>query len=69
MALKKQYVRDGQNRIIGSVTSGFNQGAEVVRDSHGQILGRTNELFHTTRNTDSIVSINTPDPGLLLRRK
>jgi hypothetical protein len=69
MALQKRYVRDGQNRIIGNVTCGFNQGTEVVRDNHGQILGRTNELFHTTRDTNSIVSINTADPGLLIPKK
>jgi hypothetical protein len=70
MALNKRYVRNGRNQIIGNVTSGFNQGSEVVRDNHGQILGRTNELFHTTRRTDgSLVSLNTSDPGLLIPKK
>ena len=70
MTLKKEYVRNGRNQVIGNVTSGFNQGTEVVRDNHGQILGRTNELFHTTRQTDgSLVSLNTSDAGLLIPKK
>jgi hypothetical protein len=70
MALQKRYVRDGRNQIIGNVTSGFNQESTVVRDNHGQILGRTNELFETTRRTDgSLVSLNTADPGLLIPKK
>jgi hypothetical protein len=69
MALKKEYVRDGRNRIIGNVTSGFNDESKVVRDDHG-ILGRTSDRFHTTRRTDgSLVSINSSDPGLLIPKK
>ena len=70
MALKKKFIRGGRNEIIGSVTSGFNQGAEIVRDNDGQILGRTNEVFHTTRRNDgSLVSLNTSDAGLLIPKK
>ena len=32
MPLKKEYVRDGRNQIIGSVTSGYADESEVVRD-------------------------------------
>jgi hypothetical protein len=39
--LKKEIVRDGRNKIIGSVTSGFADDSAVVRDEHGQIVGRT----------------------------
>ena len=68
--LKKTYVRDGKNRIIGSVTSGYSDSSEVIRDEHEQILGRTNERFHTTRDAHgSLVSINSSDPGLLIRKK
>lgn len=70
MPLKKDYVRDGRNRIVGSVTSGYSDESEVVRDSDNQIAGRTSGNFNTTRDGDgSIASINSADPGLLIRRK
>jgi hypothetical protein len=70
MSLKKEYVRDGKRRIIGSVTSGFSDTSSVVRDEKNQIAGRTSEKFRTTRdNHGNLVSINSPDPGLLIGRK
>ena len=70
MSLKKDYVRDGKRRIIGSVTSGFSDTSSVVRDEKNQIAGRTSEKFRTTRdNHGNLVSINSPDPGLLIGRK
>jgi hypothetical protein len=68
--LKKEYIRDGKKRIIGSVTSGFSDTSAVVRDEDNQIAGRTSERFHTTRDKDGgLVSINSHDPGLLIGRK
>lgn len=69
--LKKEYVRDGNRQIIGSVTTGYSGGTSaVVRDENNQIVGRTSELFHTTRDKDGgLVSINSSDPGLLINRK
>ena len=69
MSLTKQYVRDGQRRIIGSVTSGFSDTSAVVRDEDNEIVGRTSQRFDTTRDEHgNLVSINSPDPGLLLGR-
>jgi hypothetical protein len=68
--LKKEYIRDGKRRIIGSVTSGYSDTSAVIRDEKNQITGRTSEKFHTTRdNHGNLVSINSPDPGLLINRK
>ena len=68
--LRKTYVRDGKNRIIGSVTNGYSDSSEVIRDEHEQILGRANERFHTTRDAGgSLVSVNSSDPGLLIRKQ
>jgi hypothetical protein len=68
--LKKIYVRDGSRRIIGSVTTGFDDTTSVVRDERNQIAGRTNERFSTTRDAHGkLVSTNTSDPGLLIGRK
>ncbi len=69
--LKKTYVRDGKNQVIGSVTIGFEGSFEaLVRDEHDNIIGRTSERFGTTRDGHGhLISINSADPGLLLNRK
>ena len=70
MSLSKKYVRDGKNRIIGSVTTGFDDTTAVVRDEQNRINGRTNERFSTTRDENGkLVSINSADAGLLINRK
>lgn len=70
MPLKKDYIRDGRNQIIGSITGGFDDTSEVVRDTDNTFLGRTSERFQNTRDDHgNLVSLNTPDPGLLIRRK
>ena len=70
MSLKKEYVRDGNRRMIGSVTTGYSDTSSVVRDEENDITGRTNERFNTTRDTHGkLVSTNSADPGLLIGRK
>lgn len=42
MSLSKKYVRDGNRKIIGSITSGYSGGtSDVVRDDRNGITGRT----------------------------
>jgi hypothetical protein len=69
--LRKDYVRDGNRRIIGSITSGYSGGTSyVVRNEQNQITGRSSELFHTTRDgSGKLVSTNTSDPGLVIKQK
>ena len=68
--LKKNYVRDGNRRIIGSVTTGYSDSSKTVRDDQNHVAGRTNERFGTTRDAqDRLVSINSADPGLLIRKE
>ena len=70
MSPKKDFVRDGNRKIIGSVTSGFSDTSAVVRNEDNRIAGRTSERFHTTRDgRGNLVSTNTPNPGLLIRRE
>jgi hypothetical protein len=70
MTLSKEYVRDGKKQTIGSVTTGFDDSSSVVRDNSGATLGRTSDRFSNTRDsTGNLVSSNTPDPGLLFRKK
>jgi hypothetical protein len=70
MALTRKYVRNGERKIIGSVTSGYSGGtSDVVRDDRNGIAGRTSDLFRTTRDgRGNLVSTNTSDPGFLIRR-
>jgi hypothetical protein len=69
--LKKTYVRDGKNRVIGSLTTGFEGSFEtLVRDEHDNVIDRTSQQFGTTRDgRGKLVSLNTADPGLLFNRK
>lgn len=68
--LKKDYIRDGTRRITGSVTTGYSDTSAVVRDEENRIAGRTSDRFHTTRDSNGkLVSTNSADPGLLIRRK
>lgn len=70
LALEKNIVRDGKRQIIGSVTTGFDEGQSVVRDNHGSILGRTSTRNNQTRDSSGqLVSSNTADPRLLINRK
>jgi YD repeat-containing protein len=64
--LKKNVIRAGRNRVVGSVTTGFAGGSSLVRDAEGRLLGKTSEKFHSTRDAQGkLVSTNTPDAGLL----
>lgn len=70
MSLIKKYVRDGNRKIIGSVTSGYSDTSSVVRDERNEITGHTNSRFDTTRDAhDNLVSIDSSDSGLLIKRK
>ncbi len=40
--LKKDFIRDGNRSIIGSVTSGYSDSSSIVRDQRNQITGRSN---------------------------
>jgi YD repeat-containing protein len=69
--LKKVYVRDAENRLVGSITTGFEGSFEaLVRDERGDVIGRTSERFGTTRDgRGNLVSTNTADAGLLIDRE
>jgi len=68
--LKKDFIRDGNRSIIGSVTSGYSDSSSIVRDQRNQITGRTNERFDTVRDTHGkLISTNSADPGLIIGRK
>jgi hypothetical protein len=64
--LKIEYVRDGKHQIIGKKTSGLAAGETVAHDAHGKILGRSSQLFGTTRDAKgSLSSTNQADVNML----
>ena len=68
--LKKDFIRDGTRRIIGSVTTGYSDTSAVDRDEGNRIAGRSSDRFRTTRDSHgNLVSTNSSDPGLVIRRK
>jgi hypothetical protein len=68
--LKVEYIRDGHNQLMGTVTSGLPNGDIVVRDVNGRILGHANTVFNNTRDADGrLISRNTADVGLLFQRR
>jgi len=70
VSLEKKFIRDGRNRVIGSVTAGYSDESAVVRDEDGQLLGRTSDKFDTTRDAHgNLVSINSAEAGLLINKK
>jgi len=68
--LRRYFVRDGNRRIIGSITTGYSDSSSIVRDQRSQITGRTNERFNTVRDAHgNLVSTNSADPGLVIEGK
>jgi hypothetical protein len=68
--LKRHFIRDGNRRTIGSITTGYSDSSSIVRDQLNQITGRTNERFNTVRDAHgNLVSTNSADPGLVIGRK
>ena len=68
--MEKKFIRDGNRRVIASVTTGYSDTSSIVRDQRNQIVGRTSERFGTVRDAHgNLVSTNSADPGLLIGRK
>lgn len=70
MPLTKEFIRDRNRRVIGSVTTGFSGSFDkLVRNAHDRIIGRTGKRFRTTRDQQGqLVSLSCADPGLLFGR-
>ncbi|HYA62796.1 MAG TPA: hypothetical protein VED66_06305 [Candidatus Sulfotelmatobacter sp.] len=68
--LKKDFIRDGTHRIIGSVTTGYSDTSAVVRNEGNRITERISDRFHTTRDSHrNLLSVNSSGPGPLIHRK
>jgi len=69
MPLTKTYVRNGNRTIIASITSGFSNNTEIVRESTTTSLARSTTTLATHGMPGKLVSVDTADPGLLIKRK
>ena len=68
--LKKDFILDGNRRIIGSVTTGFNDTSRRVRDESKPNHWTHQRTFqHCPRRARQLGFINSSDPGLLIRKK
>jgi hypothetical protein len=65
--LKKEFIRDGTRRIIGSVTAGYSDTSAVVRDEGNRMRGALATVF--TRPATVAASWLPSDPGLLIRKR
>lgn len=66
--IKTQFIRDGQNQILGNETQ-FENGDVIARDRDGKVLGRTSKTFVNTRNGEGkLASRNADDANLLFRK-
>jgi hypothetical protein len=57
--LKKNLIRDRQNRLVGSVIPGYADGSSLLRDAEGRLLGKTSEKFHNTKTPKAESSAST----------
>lgn len=68
--LKRYFIRAGNRRSTGSVTTEYSDSSSIVRDQRNQITGRTNDRFNTVRDPHgNLVLTNSADPGLVIGRK
>lgn len=56
MALRTRFLRDSRNRILGTVTEGFADGSQQIKDKHGHLIGRTVPNVGTKNMRNEIVS-------------
>jgi hypothetical protein len=67
--MKKEYVRDGNRKIIASITSDYDDETQIVRDANNHIAGKVHHRFKNTRDAHgNFVSVDTADPGLLIEK-
>jgi hypothetical protein len=61
-------LRDGQNHIVGTISTNSN-GDSVAGNRRDSILGRSSQDFNNTRDgSDRLVSNNIADASLLFRK-
>jgi len=61
MVLKTRFVRDHMNRVCGTVTGGYQDGSEVVRNRYGQLIGRVLPQQRITKDTHNRIIAHNAD--------
>jgi hypothetical protein len=63
VALKTRFVRDRQNRVCGTVTIGYPDGIETVRNRRGLLIGRVLPSQKLTKDSHNRIVAHNADPG------
>ena len=67
--LKQETIFDGNGKILGSKTTGFQNGdVTVVRDQNRRISGSSSEKFGTTRDENGRIVSRGNHPDMLIPR-
>jgi hypothetical protein len=63
MALKTRFARDAQNRVCGTITSGYPDGSEAVRNRQGQLIGRVLRHQKIAKDNHNRIIAHSADSG------
>jgi len=63
MALKTRFVRDAQNQVCGTITSGYPDGSEAVRNRQGQLIGRVLHHQKIAKDNHNRIIAHSADSG------
>jgi len=64
MALKTRFVRDSRDRVCGTVTSGYPDGSEAVRNRNGQLIGHVLNTQKITKDIHNCIIAHNAEFGL-----
>ena len=63
MALKTRFVRDAQNRVCGTVTTGYQDNSEIIRNRCGQVIGHVLNNQQISKDTQNRIIAHSADSG------
>ena len=61
--LKTKFIRDHRHRIVGQVVSGYQDGSQIVKNWHGQVIGRVEPRAGITKDQHNQIRRLDADPG------
>jgi len=61
--LKTRIIRDSKNRVCGTVTSGYQDGSEAVRNSRGALIGHVLSRQNINKDMSNCIISHTADSG------
>ena len=61
--LKTAFIRDHKGRVRGQVVSGYSDGSQIVKNWHGQVVGRVLPQRGITKDARNQIISKNADPG------